>query len=227
MKLDRTWKQALDGDRPVDLFTGIALFVKSSEPEKPIDLLKDAPIHPPIPNIWWLENRMDPGFADSPGPRSGCATASPTWRNIEAKTDPNNAKSHPAAHRQAHVCEGREPRLGDPPGLWLGRQVPVHYEDAKGREEQGHGRRDGRSRRSVLRQGTDEEPLQAARLTRSARNSTRRSTSRWTSPSSASRTSGRTRRARFTSSPPAVRGPQERTSCNTTAPPCSRSRRSA
>ena len=71
MKLDRTWAQAQDGDRPVDLFTGIALFIKSSDPEKAIDLRKDAPVHPPIPNTWWLENRIDPGFADSPDRRSG------------------------------------------------------------------------------------------------------------------------------------------------------------
>ena len=66
LKIDRTWNQALDSDRPVDLFTGIALFIKSSEPEKPVDLIKDAPVHDGIPNTWWLEHRLDPGFADSP-----------------------------------------------------------------------------------------------------------------------------------------------------------------
>ena len=52
LALDRTWSQALDGDRPVDLFTGIPLFISSNDPEKAIDLRKDAPLHPPIPNNW-------------------------------------------------------------------------------------------------------------------------------------------------------------------------------
>ena len=105
MKLDRTWKQALDGERPVDLFTGIALFIKSSDPEKPVDLLKDAPVHPPIPNTWWLENRIDPGFADSPD-RDPDGDGFSNIEEFNAKTDPNNAKSHPVADRQADVCEG-------------------------------------------------------------------------------------------------------------------------
>jgi hypothetical protein len=66
MALDRTWSQAVDGERPVDLFTGITLFISSNDQEKAIDLRKDAPLHPPIPNAWWIENRIDPGYADSP-----------------------------------------------------------------------------------------------------------------------------------------------------------------
>ena len=68
LKLDRAWVQALDGDRPVDLFVGIPLFVPSSAPETTIDPRgTDAVlVHPPIPNNWWLDNRLDPGFGDSP-----------------------------------------------------------------------------------------------------------------------------------------------------------------
>lgn len=94
MKLDRTWEQALDGERPVDLFTGIPLFIKSSEPDKAVDLLKDAPVHEGIPNTWWLENRLDPGFADSPN-RDPDSDGFSNKDEFLSKTDPNNGKSHP------------------------------------------------------------------------------------------------------------------------------------
>lgn len=94
MKLDRTWTQALDGQRPVDLFTGIALFVSSAAPDKPVDLEKDNPVHDPIPNTWWLEHRLDPGFADSPE-RDPDSDGFTNREEFLAKTDPNSAKSHP------------------------------------------------------------------------------------------------------------------------------------
>ena len=95
LKQDRIWTQSMDGEWPVDLFTGIPLFIKSSDPEKTIDLRKDDAVHPPIPNIWWLENNIDPGFADSPNrdPDSDGFTNS---EEFTAKTDPNNGKSIPA-----------------------------------------------------------------------------------------------------------------------------------
>lgn len=95
MKLDHTWTQGVDGDRPVDLFTGIGLFIKSSEPDKAIDLIKGAEVHDGIPNTWWLENHIDPGFADSPQ-RDPDEDGFSNLDEFTAKTDPNNAKSHPA-----------------------------------------------------------------------------------------------------------------------------------
>ena len=95
LALKRVWSQAVDGERPVDLFTGIPLFIKKSEPTKAIDLQNGAPVHPPIPNGWWLTNRLDPGFGDSPQQdpdKDG-------FNNLEeytAKTNPNDAKSHPS-----------------------------------------------------------------------------------------------------------------------------------
>lgn len=94
MKLDRTWTKAVDADRPVDLFTGIALFIKSDEPEKPIDLLEGEPVHAPIENIWWLNNRIDPGFADSPS-RDPDGDGFSNMEEFKGKTDPNNGKSIP------------------------------------------------------------------------------------------------------------------------------------
>lgn len=91
----RVWTQASDGDRAVDLFTGIPLFVKKDAPTVAIDPIKGDPIHPPIPNTWWLENRIDPGFGNSPQldpDKDG-------FSNLEeytAKTNPNDEKSHPS-----------------------------------------------------------------------------------------------------------------------------------
>jgi len=95
MKHDLTWKQALDVDRPVDLFTGIALFVKKSESEKSVDLLKGDPVHPPIPNTWWLEHRLDPGYADAPD-RDPDGDGFTNLEEYKAGTDPNDPKSYPS-----------------------------------------------------------------------------------------------------------------------------------
>jgi len=132
MKLDRTWKQALDGDRPVDLFTGIALFVKSSEPEKPVDLLKDAPIHPPIPNTWWIENRIDPGFADSPQ-RDPDGDGFSNLEEFEAKTDPNAPKSFPSLIAKLMYVKDESLGWVIRPGFGSEGKFPFTYEDTKGR----------------------------------------------------------------------------------------------
>jgi hypothetical protein len=133
MKLDRTWKQALDGDRPVDLFTGIALFVKSSAPEKPVDLLKDAPIHPPITNIWWIENRIDPGFADSPG-RDPDGDGFSNLEEFQAKTDPNNSKSFPSLIAKLMYVKDESLGWVIRPGFGSEGKFPFTYEDTKGRK---------------------------------------------------------------------------------------------
>lgn len=118
MKLDRTWTQAMDGEWSVDLFTGIPLFIKRSEPDKTVDLRKDEPIHPPIPNTWWLDNHIDPGFADSPN-RDPDSDGFSNLEEFKAKTDPNNAKSIPALlaklmfQRQEALTWSLRPGFGD------------------------------------------------------------------------------------------------------------------
>jgi hypothetical protein len=94
LALDRAWAQANDAGRAVDLFTGIPLFIRGSEPTKAIDLLKDAPVHPPIKNTWWVENRLDPGFADSPQ-RDPDDDGFSNLEEYTAGTDPNSAASIP------------------------------------------------------------------------------------------------------------------------------------
>ena len=133
MKLDRTWKQALDGERPVDLFTGIALFIKSSEPEKPVDLLKDAPVHPPIPNTWWLEHRLDPGFADSPN-RDPDADGFSNLDEFNSKTNPNNAKSHPELIAKLMYVKDESLVWALRPGYGSNGEFPFSYMDNKRQE---------------------------------------------------------------------------------------------
>lgn len=133
MKLDRTWKQALDGDRPVDLFTGIALFVKSSDPEKPVDLLEGDPIHPPIPNTWWIENRIDPGFADSPD-RDPDGDGFSNREEFEAKTDPNASKSFPSLIAKLMYVKDESLAWVIRPGYGSEGKFPFTYEDSKGRK---------------------------------------------------------------------------------------------
>ncbi|MFA9263054.1 MAG: Amuc_1099 family pilus-like system protein [Undibacterium sp.] len=107
--LDRDWQQALDGERPVDLFTGIPLFISSKAPEAPIDLLKDAPVHPPIANVWWIENRLDPGFEHSPL-RDPDQDGFSNLEEFNSKTNPNDPASIPSLI--AKLMYARDESLG-------------------------------------------------------------------------------------------------------------------
>ncbi len=134
MKLDRTVKQALDGDRPVDLFTGIALFVSSSAPDKPVDLGGDsAPVHPPIPNAWWIENRIDPGFADSPN-RDPDGDGFSNLEEFTSKTDPNNDRAFPSLIAKLMYVKDESLAWVIRPGYGSEGKFPFTYEDAKGRK---------------------------------------------------------------------------------------------
>lgn len=88
------WNQGDASGRAVDLFTGIPLFISRDAPETAVDLVTSAPIHDPIPNTWWIEHRLDPGFADSPT-RDPDGEGFTNLEEFESKTDPNDPKSHP------------------------------------------------------------------------------------------------------------------------------------
>jgi hypothetical protein len=133
MKLDRSWTQASDSERPVDLFVGIPLFVASSSPDKSVDLLKDAPIHPPIPNIWWLENHLDPGFADSPS-RDPDQDGFTNLEEYLAKTDPNDSKSIPQLISKLMYVNDDSMAWVLRPGYGDGDKFPFIYEDSKNRK---------------------------------------------------------------------------------------------
>ena len=131
MALDRTWSQAADGDRSVDLFTGIPLFISSNDQEKSIDLRKDAPLHPPIPNTWWLENRLDLGFADSPS-QDPDADGFSNLEEFTAKTDPNNKNSIPPLIAKLMFVKDESLAWVIRPGYGSEGKFPFSYEDSKG-----------------------------------------------------------------------------------------------
>jgi hypothetical protein len=98
-QIDQRWVQAEDGDgRPVDLFTGVPLFVGKDKDgkrsKKTVDLPKSDDVHAPIPNKWWLEHRIDPGFGDSPQ-RDEDSDGFTNLEEFEANTDPNDSTKHP------------------------------------------------------------------------------------------------------------------------------------
>ncbi len=95
-QLDRQWQQGDDNGRSVDLFTGVPLFVNKNDLNNPVDLNGKgvAPVHPPIPNQWWIENRIDPGFGDSPK-RDADEDGFSNLVEFEGETDPNDKRSYP------------------------------------------------------------------------------------------------------------------------------------
>jgi hypothetical protein len=131
MQLDRAWSQALDGERPVDLFTGIALFVSSKAPDKPVDLLTDDPVHPPIPNTWWIENRIDPGFANAPQSDPDNDGFS-NLDEFNANTNPNNPKSFPSLIAKLTYLKDDSLVWVIRPGYGSEGRFPFTYEDSKG-----------------------------------------------------------------------------------------------
>lgn len=131
MKLDRVLTQGFDADRPVDLFTGITLYVSSAAPEQPLDLEKGDPVHPPIPNTWWLENRLDPGFGDSPE-RDPDGDGFSNMEEFLAKTDPNSAKSHPPLIAKLKYAGDETLTWVLLPRFGADGSFPFNYEDTKG-----------------------------------------------------------------------------------------------
>lgn len=93
-EMAQKWNKAEPDGRPVDLLTGVPLFVDKDNLKKPVDLPKSPDIHPPIPNQWWIEHRIDPGFGDSPQ-RDEDKDGFTNEEEFTAKTDPTDNRSHP------------------------------------------------------------------------------------------------------------------------------------
>lgn len=127
----RIWERAKDGERSVDLFTGVALFVKRDGPTKAIDPYKDPAIHPPIENVWWLDNRIDPGFADSPQ-RDPDKDGFSNLEEFQGKTDPNDAKSHPSLLAKLKYVKDESLEWLLDPGLEDQGTFSFRYVDSKG-----------------------------------------------------------------------------------------------
>lgn len=133
--LSRSLQQEEVDGRKVDLFTGIALFLAREQPTKPVDPYKSQPIHPPIPNLWWIENDLDPGFADSPS-RDADGDGYTNLEEFKGKTDPKNAKAHPPliAKLKYHTDESLKwfVRPGFPEGKDAPFKSPFKYGDDGG-----------------------------------------------------------------------------------------------
>jgi hypothetical protein len=114
----------------VDLFTGIPLFVSSEAPEKAIDLMKDPAVHPPIPNSWWVEHRLDPGFADSPA-KDPDQDGFSNLEEFNAKTDPNDFKSTPPLIAKLMYVKDESLTWVLRPGYGGEGKFPFTYRDSK------------------------------------------------------------------------------------------------
>ncbi|MFK7851237.1 MAG: Amuc_1099 family pilus-like system protein [Akkermansiaceae bacterium] len=93
--IKREWVQGDDDGRPVDIFTGVPLFVNKKDLGNPVDLPESEPVHPPIPNNWWIENRIDPGFGDSPQ-RDSDGDGFSNLDEFLAETDPGDVRKYPS-----------------------------------------------------------------------------------------------------------------------------------
>lgn len=94
---DRKIDQEEANGRPVDLFAGIPLFADKNNPNVPVDPISGVmkPVHPPIPNKWWIETGADMTFANSPQ-RDDDGDGFTNLEEWEAKTHPKDAESIPA-----------------------------------------------------------------------------------------------------------------------------------
>lgn len=132
MQLDHGWKQGVVEDRPVQLFTGIPLFVKRDQPERAVDPMKGPEIHPGISNSFWLDNDLDPGFADSPL-RDPDADGFSNLEEYRAQTDPNDRAEHPLLLiKLRYVRDETVSWLLKPGFLNQNGELPMAYEDTKG-----------------------------------------------------------------------------------------------
>jgi hypothetical protein len=127
--LNRTWSQAEDDGRAVDLFTGIPLFVSRDAPNKALDLVEGESVHPPIPNVWWIENDLDPGFGDSPQ-RDPDQDGFSNLEEFKAETDPNSAESHPQLIAKLKYVKDETLTWVLRPGFESDGGFPFTYEDS-------------------------------------------------------------------------------------------------
>ncbi len=134
LAMPRDWAQGDAEGRPVDLFTGIPLFVGSDNPNVGIDPITADPIHDPIPNTWWIQYRLDPGFGDSPA-RDPDQDGFSNLEEFQAKTDPTDPKAHPALiAKLKYVTDDSlvwllEPGYGSEDGSF-----PIKYRDGENRK---------------------------------------------------------------------------------------------
>jgi hypothetical protein len=119
MGLDRTVKQAMADDRAVDTFTGIPLFVSRDNSTEGLDLIDGEKVHDEIPNTWWLEHKIDLGFADSPE-RDEDEDGFSNLEEFKGNTNPSDSKSHPSLIAKLKLVEVEEFKWFIRPGFEAG-----------------------------------------------------------------------------------------------------------
>jgi hypothetical protein len=93
---NRAVETAQAGERPIDLFTGIPLFVDKNNLTDPVDPLAPGGrvVHPPIPNDWWIKTGANMTYADSPQ-RDDDGDGFSNLDEFEAGTQPVDSQSIP------------------------------------------------------------------------------------------------------------------------------------
>jgi hypothetical protein len=88
------YERGKEGGREVDTFVGIPWFLKKDGSTVDLGDASQQDVHKGIPNIWWLDNHLNPGFADSPEQDADDDGFS-NREEFVAKTDPNAPSDHP------------------------------------------------------------------------------------------------------------------------------------
>ncbi len=128
---DHGWPQGTtDKKRPIDLFVGIPLFMRVGGGE-PIDPLNDPPIHEPIPNKWWLDNRIDPGYEDSPT-RDPDGDGFSNLEEFTANRNPNDPNSVPPLIAKLSYLRDESLAWVIRPGFESEGKFTFKYQDSKG-----------------------------------------------------------------------------------------------
>lgn len=118
--------------RKVNLLTGVPLFAKKDDPQNPVDLLKSPPVHTGIPNTWWLENGIDPGYSDSPD-QDPDEDGFSNREEFTASTDPKDFKSHPNPVTKLKVVEVKTTQVHVKPSDFGGGQFTFRLQTKAGR----------------------------------------------------------------------------------------------
>lgn len=87
-------KKSLSSGRKVDLFNSVNLFIQDGDVSQTVDLEEISDVHAGMPNIWWINNRVDPSFSDSPQ-RDKDGDGFSNLEEFDSETDPSDSKSYP------------------------------------------------------------------------------------------------------------------------------------
>lgn len=129
-----TFEQQNLAGRPVDLFTSVGLVVRKGDLTQALDLKKEAAIHDPIPNQWWIDHGIDPGWGDAPQ-RDEDGDGFSNLEEFTAKTSPTNAEEFPSLIDKLQVASVEKFSWRPEFNSILGNgKYQFRYADSKGQE---------------------------------------------------------------------------------------------